>query len=143
MKHPAIADIEAEIVEDFSIVDDWMDRYEILIDMGKELEPLPEEFKVESNLVRGCQSKVWLAADMQDGLIRFRADSDSTITKGLIALLVRVLSYHTPEEVLSSELAFIDTIGVRQHLSPNRSNGLSSMIKQMKLYAIAFQAKGA
>ena len=141
MNHRPIADIEAEIIEDFSVVDDWMDRYEILIDMGNELPPLAEEHHVEENLVKGCQSKVWLVADMEKELVRFQADSDSSITKGLISLLVKVLSHHTPDEILAAELDFIDTIGVRQHLSPNRSNGLSAMLKQMKLYAIAFKAR--
>lgn len=141
MEHRTIADIEAEIIEDFSIVDDWMDRYEILIDMGNELPAFPEEHRLEDNLVRGCQSKVWLVADMQEDKIKFQADSDSSITKGLIALLVKVLSNHTPQEILSAELGFIDQIGVRQHLSPNRSNGLSAMLKQMKLYALAFGSK--
>ncbi|MEM7371165.1 MAG: SufE family protein [Bacteroidota bacterium] len=141
MDHRPIADIEAEIIEDFSVVDDWMDRYEILIDIGNELSPFPEEHRLEENLVRGCQSRVWLVAEMRDNLVHFQADSDSSITKGLISLLVKVLSDHSPQEILSAELDFIDRIGVRQHLSPNRSNGLSAMLKQMKLYALAFGSK--
>ena len=129
---------EEEIVEDFSLFDDWMSKYEYIIDLGKELEPLEEEYKTKENLVRGCQSQVWLHAFKNNNEIIFKADSDALITKGLVSLLVRVLSNNTPEDIIQADLHFIDEIGLKEHLSPNRSNGLSSMIKTMKAYALAF-----
>jgi cysteine desulfuration protein SufE len=137
-----IEDIQNEVVEDFALFDDWESKYEYLIDMGKDLEPLEEEHYKDENLVRGCQSQVWLHAQLDDeGNVRYRADSDAIITKGIIALLVRVLSGHKPREIADTELHFIDEIGLREHLSPTRSNGLNNMVKQMKAYAIAFQAE--
>lgn len=129
---------EEEIVEDFSLFDDWMSKYEYIIDLGKELEPLEEEYKTKENLVRGCQSQVWLHAFKNNNEVIFKADSDALITKGLVSLLVRVLSNNTPEDIIHANLHFIDEIGLKEHLSPNRSNGLSSMIKTMKAYALAF-----
>ncbi len=136
-----INEIQDEIVEEFSDFDDWMDRYQMLIDLGNDQPPLDEKYKIEQNLIDGCQSRVWLQADMQNGLLHFQAESDALIVKGIVALLIRVLSDHTPAEILSADLYFIDRIGLREHLSPTRSNGLLAMLKQMKLYALAFQAK--
>ena len=133
-----IQDIQEEVIEEFSAFDDWMDKYQLLIDLGNELEPLDEKYKTESNLIDGCQSRVWLHAEMREGLVHFEADSDAIITKGLIALLIRVLSDHTPAEILESDVHFIDAIGLTQHLSPTRSNGLLSMLKQIKTYALAY-----
>jgi len=135
-----INDIQDEIIAEFSDFDDWMDRYQMLIDMGSEQEPLEEKYKTEQNLIDGCQSRVWLQADMVDGKLQFRAESDALIVKGIVALLVRVLSDHTPQEILDADLYFIDRIGLREHLSPTRSNGLGAMLKQMKMYALAFKA---
>ncbi len=137
----SINELQNEVVAEFTDFDDWMDRYQVLIDLGNELPPLDEKYKTEQNLIEGCQSRVWLQADMVDGKAVFRADSDAIIVKGIIALLIRVLSEHTPEEILESDLRFIDEIGLKDHLSPTRSNGLLSMIKQMRMYALAFKAK--
>ena len=120
-----------------------MDRYQLLIDLGNEQEPLEEKYKTEQNLIEGCQSRVWLQADMQeDGTLLFRAESDALIVKGIVSLLIQVLSGHTPDEILAAELYFIDKIGLKEHLSPTRSNGLLAMVKQMRMYALAFKAKG-
>ena len=119
-----------------------MDRYQMLIDLGNEQEPLPVEYKTESNLIDGCQSRLWLQADLVEGRVHYRAESEALIVKGIVALLIRVLNDHTPDEILEADLHFIDDIGLREHLSPTRSNGLLSMLKQMKLYAMAFKAKG-
>ncbi len=136
-----INEVEDQIVEEFSIFDDWMDRYNYLIELSKELPPIEEKQKTEQNVIKGCQSRVWVNAEFNDGRIHFTADSDAIITKGIIALLIRVLSERTPAEILSAELTFIDKIGLRENLSPTRANGLLAMIKQMKLYALAYQAK--
>lgn len=138
---PSIMDIEAEIVEEFSFFDNWMDKYQFIIDMGKDLAPIPDEAKTDEHIVRGCQSQVWLTAHFDGERVYYQADSDAIITKGLISMLIRVLSGHLPAEILESELSFVDKIGIRQHLSPTRSNGLNAMIKQMKLYALGFQAQ--
>ncbi|MDD7101383.1 MAG: SufE family protein [Bacteroidaceae bacterium] len=136
-----INEIQDEIVEEFSELDDWMDRYQLLIDMGNEQQPLPEKEKTESNLIDGCQSRVWLVCDEKDGLLYFRAESDALIVKGIISLLIKVLSGHSASEILGSDLYFIHDIGLTEHLSPTRSNGLLSMLKQMRMYALAYQAK--
>jgi cysteine desulfuration protein SufE len=135
-----INEIQDEIIEEFSGMDDWMDKYQLLIDLGNEQEPLPEQYKTEQNLIDGCQSRVWLQVDLEDGTIRFRAESDALIVKGIVSLLIRVLSGHTPQEILDADLYFIDQIGLREHLSPTRSNGLLAMVKQMRAYAIAYNA---
>ena len=137
----SINEIQDEIIEEFSGFDDWMDKYQLLIDLGNEQKPLDEQYKVESNLIDGCQSRVWLQADYHDGIIDFTAESDALIVKGIVALLIRVLSGHTPQEILDAELYFIDQIGLKEHLSPTRSNGLLAMVKQMRMYALAFKAK--
>lgn len=136
-----INEVQDEIIEEFSDFDDWMDKYQLLIDMGSGQEPLPEEYKTEQNLIDGCQSRVWLQADYREGRVVFRAESDALIVKGIVDLLVRVLSGHTPQEILDADLYFIDRIGLKEHLSPTRSNGLVAMLKQMKMYALAFKAK--
>ncbi len=136
-----INELQDEIIEEFSDFSDWMDKYQLLIDLGNEQAPLDGRYKTESNLIDGCQSRVWLQADYEDGLIRFTAESDALIVKGIIALLIRVLSGHTPDEILAAELYFIDRIGLKDHLSPTRSNGLLAMVKQMRMYALAFKAK--
>ena len=138
-----IDEIQDEIIAEFSDFDDWMDRYQMLIDMGSEQEALEEKYKTEQNLIDGCQSRVWLQADLIDGMVHFRAESDALIVKGIVALLVRVLSGHTPQEILDADLYFIDRIGLHEHLSPTRSNGLSAMLKQMKVYALAFNGMQA
>ena len=138
-EHVTINDLQEEVIAEFSAFDDWMDRYQLLIDLAGELEPLDEKFKTESNLIDGCQSRVWLQADYEDGLIRFQGDSDALIVKGIVSLLIRVLNKHTPQEILDADLYFIDRIGLRDHLSPTRSNGLLAMLKQMRMYALAFQ----
>ena len=130
-----------EIIEEFSGLDDWMDKYQLLIDMGNEQEPLDEKYKTESNLIDGCQSRVWLQADYADGIVHFSAESDALIVKGIVTLLIRVLSDATPKEILDADLYFIDQIGLKEHLSPTRSNGLVAMVKQMRMYALAFQTK--
>lgn len=137
-----INEIQDEIIEEFSGFDDWMDKYQLLIDLGNEQEPLDAKYKVESNLIDGCQSRVWLQADYADGLIQLSAESDALIVKGIVALLIRVLSGHTPQEILDADLYFIDRIGLKEHLSPTRSNGLLAMVKQIRMYALAFKAKG-
>ena len=136
-----INEIQDEIIEEFADLDDWMDRYQLLIDMGGETEPLPDSDKVEQNLIDGCQSRVWLVCDEKEGRLYFRAESDALIVKGIVTLLIRVLSGHTPDEILDADLYFIEKIGLREHLSPTRSNGLLSMLKQMRAYAMAFKAK--
>ena len=137
----SINEIQDEIIEEFSGFDDWMDKYQLLIDLGNDLEPLDEKFKTEQNLIDGCQSRVWLVADFTDGIISFRAESDALIVKGIVALLIRVLSGHTPQEILDADLYFIEEIGLKEHLSPTRSNGLVAMVKQMRSYALAFSLK--
>ena len=136
-----INEIQDEIIEEFAGFDDWMDKYQLLIDLGNDQEPLDEKYKVESNLIDGCQSRVWLQADYADGNITFTAESDALIVKGIVALLIRVLSNHTPDEILNADLYFIEQIGLKEHLSPTRSNGLLAMVKQMRMYALAFKAK--
>ena len=136
-----INEVQDEIIEEFSGFDDWTDKYQLLIDMGSGQEPLPEEYKTEQNLIDGCQSRVWLQADYREGRVVFRAESDALIVKGIVDLLVRVLSGHTPQEILDADLYFIDRIGLKEHLSPTRSNGLVAMLKQMKMYALAFKTK--
>ena len=136
-----IQEKQDEIIADFEIFGDWMDKYEYIIQLGKDLPLIDEAYKTEENLIRGCQSRVWLHADYRDGKLFFTADSDAVITKGLVAMVVRVLSGHTPKEIAEADIYFIDAIGLRNHLSPTRSNGLLSMLKQIKLYALAFQAK--
>ena len=136
-----INEIQDEIIEEFSGFDDWMDKYQLLIDLGNDQEPLDEQYKVEQNLIDGCQSRVWLQADYEDGVIRFTAESDALIVKGIVALLIRVLSGHTPQEILDADLYFIEKIGLKEHLSPTRSNGLLAMVKQMRMYALAFKTK--
>ena len=136
-----INEIQDEIIEEFADLDDWMDRYQLLIDMGSEQEPLPDSDKVEQNLIDGCQSRVWLVCDEKEGRLYFRAESDALIVKGIVTLLIRVLSGHTPDEILDADLYFIEKIGLREHLSPTRSNGLLAMLKQMRAYAMAFKAK--
>ena len=135
-----IQEIQDEIIEEFSELDDWMDRYQLLIDLGNEQEPLDEKYKTESNLIDGCQSRVWLQADYRDDKLWFMAESDALIVKGIVSLLIRVLSGHTPQEILDADLYFIERIGLREHLSPTRSNGLLAMVKQMRAYAMAFRA---
>ena len=137
----SINEIQDEIIEEFSGFDDWMDKYQLLIDLGNEQEPLDEKYKIESNLIDGCQSRVWLQADYHDGIIDFTAESDALIVKGIVALLIRVLSGHTPQEILDANLYFIDEIGLKEHLSPTRSNGLLAMIKQIRSYALAYSMK--
>ena len=154
-----INEIQDEIIEEFSGFEDWMDKYQLLIDLGNEQEPLDDKYKTESNLIDGCQSRVWLVADLVDQgdrsldiadesanqgpvpLIHFRAESDALIVKGIVALLIRVLSDHTPKEILDADLYFIDRIGLKEHLSPTRSNGLLAMVKQIRMYALAFSTK--
>ena len=149
-----INETQDEIIEEFSGFDDWMDKYQLLIDLGNDQEPLDEKYKTEQNLIDGCQSRVWLQADYinptpahplrgegNHKVIRFTAESDALIVKGIVALLIRVLSDHTPKEILEADLYFIDRIGLKEHLSPTRSNGLMAMVKQMRMYALAFQAK--
>ncbi len=137
-----INEIQDEIIQEFADFDDWMDRYQLLIDLGSSQPKLDDKYKTEQNLIDGCQSRVWLQADMKDGLLHFQAESDALIVRGIVALLVRVLSDHTPQEILVADLYFIESIGLREHLSPTRSNGLLAMLKQMKLYALAYQARG-
>ena len=136
-----IDEIQDEIIDEFSGLDDWMDRYQLLIDLGSEQPPLDEKYKTEQNLIDGCQSRVWLQADYEDGVVNLSAESDALIVRGIVALLVRVLSGHTPQEILDTELYFIDEIGLREHLSPTRSNGLLAMVKQIRMYALAFKEK--
>lgn len=138
-----INELQDQVIEEFGDFEDWMDKYQLLIDLGNEQLPLDEKDKTEQNLIEGCQSRVWLQADMVDGKVLFRAESDALIVKGIIALLIKVVSNHTPEEILDNELYFIDKIGLKDHLSPTRSNGLLSMVKQMRMYALAFKAKAS
>ena len=137
-----IQEIQDEIIAEFSDFDDWLDRYQLLIDLGCEQEPLPVEYKTDNNLIEGCQSRVWLQADYADGKVHFRAESDAMIVKGIVSLLIKVYSGRTPDEILNTEPYFVEAIGLKEHLSPTRSNGLLAMIRQMKLYALAFKAKG-
>ncbi|MDO9511377.1 MAG: SufE family protein [Bacteroidales bacterium] len=132
-----------QIIEEFSQFEDWMDKYNYLIELGKSLPIIDEKFRTESNLINGCQSKVWLSADYNDGKVIFKADSDAIITKGLVSVLIRALSNQSPDEIIMNELSFLDQTGLKAHLSPTRSNGLLSMIKQMKLYAMAFKIKNS
>lgn len=136
-----INELQYEVIEEFSNFDDWMDKYQLLIDLGNEQEPLDEKYKTEQNLIDGCQSRVWLQADLVDGKVIFQAESDALIVKGIITLLIKVVSGHTPDEILDSDLYFIEKIGLKEHLSPTRSNGLLAMVKQMRMYALAFKAK--
>ena len=129
------------VIEEFSDIDDWMDKYQMLIDLGNELDTLDEQYKNNQNLIDGCQSRVWIQCDYKDGKLYFTADSDALIVKGIIALLIQVISGHTPTEILDAELYFIDRIGLKDHLSPTRSNGLLAMIKQIRAYALAYKAK--
>ncbi len=135
-----INELQDEIIEEFTGLDDWMDRYQLLIDLGSEQEPLDEQYKTEQNLIDGCQSRVWLQADLVDGRVRFQAESDALIVKGLVTLLLRVLDNQTPQDILDADLYFIERIGLREHLSPTRSNGLAAMLRQMKMYALAFKS---
>lgn len=137
----SIFDIQKEIVTEFQVYDDWLDKYNYLIELGKDLPLIDSGLKVKENLINGCQSKVWLNADYKDGSVFYSADSDAIITKGIISLLIRVFSGHAPDEIMKADLFFIEEIGLRQNLSPTRSNGLLSMIKQIKLYALAYQTK--
>ena len=137
-----IEEAQEEVIEEFNGFDDWMDKYQLLIDLGNEQKPLPEEYKTEKNLIDGCQSRVWLQADYTNETVTFQGESDALIVKGIVTLLIRVLSGHTPDEILNADLHFIHDIGLTEHLSPTRSNGLLAMLKQMKLYAMAFKAKG-
>lgn len=136
-----INELQDEVIAEFSDFDDWMDKYQLLIDLGNAQQPLAPEYKTEQNLIDGCQSRVWLQADLEDGKVVFQAESDALIVKGIISLLIEVVSGHTPDEILNSDLYFIEKIGLKEHLSPTRSNGLLAMIKQMRMYALAFKAK--
>jgi cysteine desulfuration protein SufE len=136
-----INEIQDEIIAEFSDFDDWMDRYQMLIDIGSEQPPLNEQYKTDDNLIEGCQSRVWLHAEAHDGIVTYAAESDALIVKGIVALLVRVLSGHTPDEILSADLYFIPRTGLQEHLSPTRSNGLVAMVKQMRVYALAFKTQ--
>ena len=138
-----IKELQDEVIEEFSDFDDWMDKYQLLIDLGNEQVPLAPEYKNDQNLIDGCQSRVWLQADLVDGKVEFQAESDALIVKGIIALLIKVVSGHTPDEILENDLYFIEAIGLKDHLSPTRSNGLLAMVKQMRMYALAFKAKMA
>tara|TARA_B110000444_G_C18832011_1_gene593744 strand:+ start:218 stop:634 length:417 start_codon:yes stop_codon:yes gene_type:complete len=137
----SIKEIQEEIIEEFAMFDDWMQKYDYLIELSKDIPLISEEYRLNENLIKGCQSKVWLHARQVDGKVRYTADSDAIITKGIAALLIRVLSAQKAEDILDNEMYFIDAIGLKEHLSMTRSNGLVSMIKQMKFYALAFQAK--
>jgi cysteine desulfuration protein SufE len=139
----SIEEIEQQIIDEFSLFEDWMDKYNYLIEAGKSLKMIDPKYKVKNNLISGCQSKVWLHSKYEDGKIYFSADSDAVITKGLISLLIRVLDGQSPDDIINADLDFIETIGLKEHLSPTRSNGLVSMVKQMKLYALAFKVKGS
>ena len=136
-----IKEVQDSIIDEFSLFDDWMDKYNLLIDLGKELPVIDPRYKVKDFLIEGCQSKVWLHPEFDGNLITFTADSDAIITRGIVALLIKVLSKRSPDEIITSDLYFIDKIGLRQNLSPTRSNGLLSMVRQMKLYAMAYSAK--
>lgn len=134
-------EVEQTLIEEFELFDDWMDKYNYIIELGKELPMIEEQYKTPEYLIEGCQSQVWLHADYRDGLVFFTADSDAIITKGIVNLLIRVLSARTPQEIIDNDLEYLNAIGLKEHLSPTRSNGLASMIKQIKLYAVAFKAK--
>lgn len=134
-----INETQNEVIEEFSAFDDWMDKYALLIDLGNSLPPLEDKYKTESNLIEGCQSRVWFQADYADGKIIFRGESDAVIVKGIVSLLINMLSNHTPQEILDADLYFIDKVGLREHLSPTRSNGLVAMVKQMRMYALAYK----
>ena len=136
-----INELQDEIIEEFSAFDDWMDKYQMLIDLGNDLAPLDEQYKNNQNLIDGCQSRVWLQCDYADGKLHFQAESDALIVKGIIALLIRVLNDHTPQEILDADLYFIEQIGLKDHLSPTRSNGLLAMVKQIRMYAVAFTSR--
>lgn len=136
-----INEIQSELVDEFSMFDDWMERYEYMIELGKSLPMIDSQYKKEENLIKGCQSKVWLHAELQDNKIVYTADSDAIITKGIVSILIRTFTNQSPGEILASNTDFIDEIGLKEHLSPTRANGLVSMIKQIKLYAVAFQTK--
>ena len=136
-----INELQDNVIEEFSDFDDWMDKYALLIDLGNSLPPLEEKYKTESNLIEGCQSRVWLQADYVDGKILFKGESDAVIVKGIVSLLISILSDHTPQEILDADLYFIEKIGLKEHLSPTRSNGLVAMVKQMRMYALAFRTK--
>ena len=136
-----INELQDNVIEEFSVFDDWMDKYALLIELGNSLSPLDEQFKVESNLIEGCQSRVWLHAEYRDGKVLYQAESDAVIVKGIVSLLIKVLSGHTPREILDTHLYFIEQIGLTEHLSPTRSNGLLAMVKQMRLYAMVFKAQ--
>ena len=136
-----IKEIQDEIIDEFSEFDNWMDRYSLLIDLGNSLPKMDDKLKTENNLIEGCQSRVWLNAEYREEHIYYEAESDAVIVKGIVSLLIKILSGHTPDEILDADLYFIETIGLKEHLSPTRSNGLLSMVKQMKLYALAFKAK--
>lgn len=137
----SINELQDQIIDEFSVFDDWMDKYALLIDLGNSLPPLDERYKTESNLIEGCQSRVWLQADYVDGKIIFQGESDAVIVKGIVSLLIQILSGHTPQEIIDADLYFIERVGLKEHLSPTRSNGLVAMVKQMRLYAVAFRAK--
>lgn len=136
-----INELQDNVIEEFSAFDDWMDKYALLIDLGNSLPPLEEKYKTESNLIEGCQCRVWLQADYEDGKIIFKGESDAVIVKGIVSLLINVLSGHTPQEILDTDLYFIEQIGLKEHLSPTRSNGLVAMVKQMRMYALAYRTK--
>ena len=136
-----INELQNNVIEEFADFDDWMDKYALLIDLGNSLPPLEEKYKTESNLIEGCQSRVWLQADYVDGKILFKGESDAVIVKGIVSLLISILSDHTPQEILDADLYFIEKIGLKEHLSPTRSNGLVAMVKQMRMYAMAFRTK--
>ncbi|MBO6080390.1 MAG: SufE family protein [Bacteroidales bacterium] len=136
-------EMEEELIQEFEMFDDWMDKYNYIIELGKDMPMIDPQFKTEEFLISGCQSQVWLHPEEKDGKLYFTADSDAIITKGIVNLLIRVLSGHTPQEILDNDLSYLDTIGLKNHLSPTRSNGLASMIKQIKLYALAYSAKQA
>lgn len=138
-----IEDTQQEIIDEFSDIDDWMDRYAYIIDLGNALPPIDPKYKTPSHLIEGCQSRVWLNAEEIDGKVRYTADSDAIIVKGIISLLIKVLNDHTPDEILNADLRFIDEIGLSEHLSPTRSNGLVAMVKQMRMYALAFKTRDA
>ena len=136
-----INELQNNVIEEFADFDDWMDKYALLIDLGNSLPPLEEKYKTESNLIEGCQSRVWLQADYVDGKIPFKGDRDAVIVKGIVSFLISILSGHTPQEILDADLYFIEKIGLKEHLSPTRSNGLVAMVKQMRMYALAFRTK--
>jgi len=136
-----INELQEEIIEEFSQFDDWMDKYALLIDLGNSLKPLEDRQKTPQNIIEGCQSRVWLDAELNNGIITYQGESDAVLVKGIVSLLIQVLSGHSPDEIINTDLYFIDAIGLKEHLSPTRSNGLVAMVKQMKLFALAFKAK--